>query len=64
MRNKTWSCRIATIQPSKGNHVFSLGAAINSVPKSIYWTSGIQFDFYDGKQVDEAIDQIDFFFHQ
>jgi hypothetical protein len=39
-------------------------ASITSVPKQIYWTTGSQFDFYDGKQVDEAIAQIDFFLKQ
>ena len=39
--------------------------AITASPKSIYWTGGMQFDFYDGPQVDEAIRQIDHFFrHQ
>jgi fermentation-respiration switch protein FrsA (DUF1100 family) len=37
-------------------------ANINHLPKMIYWTDGIQFDFYDGPQVDEAIGQVDAFF--
>ena len=50
-------------QAALPDHVKKFFAAITTVPKSIYWTNGIQFDFYDGKQVDEAIDQVDFFFH-
>ncbi|WP_205511675.1 alpha/beta hydrolase [Longitalea arenae] len=37
-------------------------ASIASTPKEIYWTTGSQFVFYDGKQVDEAVGQIDHFF--
>jgi hypothetical protein len=61
------SCPVLMVhseQAALPDHVKKFFAGINSVPKSIYWTNGIQFDFYDGKQVDEAIDQIDFFFHQ
>jgi uncharacterized protein len=61
------SCPVLMVhseQAALPDHVKKFFAAVKSVPKSIYWTSGIQFDFYDGKQVDEAIDQIDFFFHQ
>jgi hypothetical protein len=36
--------------------------AIPSTPKTLYWTKGIQFDFYDGDPVKEAIDQIEIFF--
>jgi dienelactone hydrolase len=36
--------------------------AIQSTPKIFYWTKGIQFDFYDGQHVKEAVDQIEFFF--
>ncbi|HTE34876.1 MAG TPA: hypothetical protein VK666_31075, partial [Chryseolinea sp.] len=50
-------------QAALPDHVKKFFAAITATPKSIYWTNGIQFDFYDGKQVDEAIDQVDFFFH-
>jgi hypothetical protein len=61
------SCPVLMVhseQAALPDHVKKFFGAINSVPKSIYWTDGIQFDFYDGKQVDEAIAQIDFFFHQ
>jgi uncharacterized protein len=51
-------------QAALPDHVKKFFASITSVPKSIYWTNGIQFDFYDGKQVDEAIAQVDFFFNQ
>lgn len=59
------SCPVLMVhseQAALPDHVKKFFAAIKSVPKSIYWTDGIQFDFYDGKQVDEAIDQIEFFF--
>jgi dienelactone hydrolase len=61
------SCPVLMVhseQAALPDHVKKFFAAINNVPKSIYWTNGIQFDFYDGKQVDEAIAQIEFFFHQ
>lgn len=51
-------------QAALPDHVKKFFAAIGTIPKSIYWTDGIQFDFYDGKQVDEAIEQVDFFFRQ
>jgi hypothetical protein len=61
------SCPVLMVhseQAALPDHVKKFFAAVNSVPKSMYWTNGIQFDFYDGKQVDESIDQIDFFFRQ
>ena len=42
------------------DHVKKFFANIKNVPKSIYWTNGIEFDFYDRKQVDEAIAQLSF----
>jgi hypothetical protein len=44
------------------DHVKKFFAAITYIPKMIYWTNGIQFDFYDGPQVNEALEQIDAFF--
>jgi len=49
-------------QAALPDHVKKFFSAITTIPKSIYWTNGIQFDFYDGKQVDEAIEQVDLFF--
>jgi dienelactone hydrolase len=43
-------------------HVKKFYNAIASTPKSLYWTTGIQFDFYDGPQVNESIDQMEAFF--
>jgi len=51
-------------QAALPDHVKKFFAAITTIPKSIYWTNGIQFDFYDGRQVDEAIEQVDLFFRQ
>ncbi len=61
------SCPVLMVHSEKAalpDHVKKFFAAITTIPKSIYWTNGIQFDFYDGKQVDEAIDQVDLFFRQ
>jgi hypothetical protein len=61
------SCPVLMVhseQAALPEHVKKFFAAVPSNPKSIYWTDGIQFDFYDGKQVDEAIAQVDFFFKQ
>jgi uncharacterized protein len=49
-------------QAALSDHVKKFFAAITSLPKSIYWTNGIQFDFYDGDQVNESIEQIEHFF--
>jgi fermentation-respiration switch protein FrsA (DUF1100 family) len=52
---------VHTEQAALPDHVKKFFAAITSVPKSIYWTKGIQFDFYDGDQVNESIEQIEHF---
>jgi uncharacterized protein len=49
-------------QAALPDHVKKFFDAITIVPKSIYWTNGIQFDFYDGQQVNESIEQIEHFF--
>jgi hypothetical protein len=61
------SCPVLMVhseQAALPDHVKKFFAAIATTPKTIYWTNGIQFDFYDGKQVDEAIAQVDFFFNK
>jgi len=61
------SCPVLMVhseQAALPDHVRKFFAAITNIPKSIYWTDGVQFDFYDGHQVDESISQVHSFFQQ
>lgn len=59
------SCPVLMVHSDEAalpEHAKKFFHAIPSTPKKLYWTKGIQFDFYDGEQVKEAINEIEIFF--